>query len=713
MATGSELDFRDNTPAAGSGYQLGKFQKGPTSGTDPVYQLPIYPLSVEMPANGGVSKLTAGATAAIGDCGKLLSFTLSGAATYALPATPPSVPDGGGTNRWKVAAQNETGSTASLTLSATSPAKLDGTTAGTLALTPGSGVQIYTDGTDYFTERGVTSPVGLATQAGVQQQSYTYAADTGAANAYAVSLTPAPTIGAGSVVVFKAANANTGASTLAVNGGSATPIKKEGSVALIAGDIAAGQIVCVVNDGTNWQMFGVPALPVGSSTQQGILQVDGTSITASAGIASATGAPVVKGVYTGNTAFFSSGSTPSSPVTAAFGSNIAAGNAILLFVEWFGGSLAVTSITDTLGNSYSLVATDGTNQICYAALNSPGGANTITVNFTSTFPTLVVRAFEYQNIVAVSAVDGSNVTHTDTGGGVYVASITTTNPSDVLVGHGIMGGLHTGGTFATGYATEFTHQDSVTNSTEWLVDKNVTSAGAQTLTWTESTVTTHSLLLVGLKVATGVTDFNGATGHVELTVTTTGTSGAATISGTNLNIPNYGAAPAGGMVLISKQTLASAAASVTFSSIPNSYSALMLMISATSATAAVNDDLWMQLNGDTGSNYANSNGYTDNGGTHNFASTGTATPDIATISGATSSVKFGSVRLEIPNYAGSIAKSWTTQSAAAASASTKELQNHYASGMWNSTAAITAIKLAMFSGANFTAGSVFALYGLP
>jgi hypothetical protein len=65
-----------------------------------------------------------------------------------------------------------------------------------------------------------------------QQETRIYAADTGAANAYTVTLSPAPTIVAGSVVVFKAANANTGASTLAVNGGTATAIRKNVSVAL-------------------------------------------------------------------------------------------------------------------------------------------------------------------------------------------------------------------------------------------------------------------------------------------------------------------------------------------------------------------------------------------------------------------------------------------------------------------------------------------------
>src|SRR5882724_7424649 len=57
-----------------------------------------------------------------------------------------------------------------------------------------------------------------ASQTGVQAQSYTYAADTGAANAYAIA--PSPAIGAyaaGQAFTFKAANSNTTGSTLAVS----------------------------------------------------------------------------------------------------------------------------------------------------------------------------------------------------------------------------------------------------------------------------------------------------------------------------------------------------------------------------------------------------------------------------------------------------------------------------------------------------------------
>lgn len=90
---------------------------------------------------------------------------------------------------------------------------------------------------------------------GIQQQAWVFAVDTGAANAYVVSFTPKPTITVGSRFYFKATHANTAASTIAINGGSAQPITKNGTTALAGAEISANQIVQVVFDGTNWQLI--------------------------------------------------------------------------------------------------------------------------------------------------------------------------------------------------------------------------------------------------------------------------------------------------------------------------------------------------------------------------------------------------------------------------------------------------------------------------
>lgn len=84
-----------------------------------------------------------------------------------------------------------------------------------------------------------------------------YIVDTGAADAYAIAPSPAITAYAtGQRFNFKAVNANTTASTLAVSGlASPKNIFKNGAFALVAGDIRAGGIYEVEYDGTQFQLL--------------------------------------------------------------------------------------------------------------------------------------------------------------------------------------------------------------------------------------------------------------------------------------------------------------------------------------------------------------------------------------------------------------------------------------------------------------------------
>lgn len=108
----------------------------------------------------------------------------------------------------------------------------------------------------------------LASQAGIQNQTYSYAADSGTANAYAITLAPVVTAyAAGQKFSFKALNSNTSVSTLNVNGLGTKTIKKTGGTADLASwDIVAGQIVEVVYDGTDFEMQTPvpPSIPVKS-----------------------------------------------------------------------------------------------------------------------------------------------------------------------------------------------------------------------------------------------------------------------------------------------------------------------------------------------------------------------------------------------------------------------------------------------------------------
>jgi hypothetical protein len=98
-----------------------------------------------------------------------------------------------------------------------------------------------------------------------------YAVTATGTDTYAATPSPALTGYATNTRFYvKFTNANTGAATLNLNALGAKAIKKTSTVALAAGDIAAGQIVELIYDGTNFQLVG--------GGGSGITSVDGGTI---------------------------------------------------------------------------------------------------------------------------------------------------------------------------------------------------------------------------------------------------------------------------------------------------------------------------------------------------------------------------------------------------------------------------------------------------
>lgn len=113
-------------------------------------------------------------------------------------------------------------------------------------------------------------------------KSRTYLVDSGSANTYVI--TPSPAISAyvaGQTFTFKATNANTGTSTLNVSGLGTKTIKKINGDPLLSGNIVANQIVTVVYDGTDFiatsqlstippviNIFSTASTVIGDSTTQ-------------------------------------------------------------------------------------------------------------------------------------------------------------------------------------------------------------------------------------------------------------------------------------------------------------------------------------------------------------------------------------------------------------------------------------------------------------
>jgi hypothetical protein len=163
------------------------------------------------------------------------------------------------------------------------------------------------------------------------------------------------------------------------------------------------------------------------------------------------------------------------------------------------------------------------------------------------------------------------------------------------------------------------------------------------------------------------------------------------------------------MKLIAKNVLGSDTSSVTFSSIPGTYTDLLLVCSVRSSRSASNDGIKARFNG-AGSDTNHSSrvlvgdGSVTLSGTGSFVRVGYATGSTAT------SNTFGSSEMYIPNYAGSTAKSMSSFGAQEDNAANADMG--VAASLWNSTAAITSIELLLLTGPNFKSGSSFFLYGI-
>jgi hypothetical protein len=165
--------------------------------------------------------------------------------------------------------------------------------------------------------------------------------------------------------------------------------------------------------------------------------------------------------------------------------------------------------------------------------------------------------------------------------------------------------------------------------------------------------------------------------------------------------------------LISSNVLASSAASVTFSSIPATYTDLVIKCSARDDRAGSDwDDLKLVFNSDTATNYSET--FVQGTGA---AATSSRDTSIAygiaarSVTGSTATAStFGSAEIYIPSYTASQNKPYSnfgnTES---------NVTNAFIAAtalLWRNTAAITSIVVYPNNASNFVTGSSFYLYGI-
>jgi hypothetical protein len=150
---------------------------------------------------------------------------------------------------------------------------------------------------------------------------------------------------------------------------------------------------------------------------------------------------------------------------------------------------------------------------------------------------------------------------------------------------------------------------------------------------------------------------------------------------------------------IATHTLASATNSYTFSSIPSTYTDLILIVDGEVSVAAA---CYLQYNSDTATNYS----FTYLYGSGTTASSGRSS-SVAQIFAGDLTTTRGTTITQIQNYSNATTyKTSLSRDSAAGIAAAATV------GLWRSTSAINAIKVYADASRTFSIGSTFTLYGI-
>jgi hypothetical protein len=151
---------------------------------------------------------------------------------------------------------------------------------------------------------------------------------------------------------------------------------------------------------------------------------------------------------------------------------------------------------------------------------------------------------------------------------------------------------------------------------------------------------------------------------------------------------------------IASTTLGTAAASVTFSSIPSTYTDLILI---TNGSTSINGSTKFQLNGDTASNYS----FTQLFGTGTSAASARNSSQTSGLIGSTTVGSNATQITQFLNYSNT-----TTNKTILVRANEVQSDVNATVNLYRSTAAISSIVFTSSGGGNFIIGSTFNLYGI-
>jgi hypothetical protein len=237
--------------------------------------------------------------------------------------------------------------------------------------------------------------------------------------------------------------------------------------------------------------------------------------------------------------------SPQSTVSVTFTNAQTAGNLNVVVVGWNDTNAAVSSVTDSVGNGYTLAVgptaypSKLTQSIYYAKniVGAAAGANTVTVRFTVAAQAADIRILEYSGLDRVNPVD---VTAAATGSGSSATSDsgarTTSNVADLILGANMVY------TSNAGAGLGFTNRMITSPDADLVEDMVVTTAGIYSADAPLSSPGPWVMQMVAFKAASGGTgDTSPPTAPSNL-LATTGTGGinlSWTASSDNVGVTNY------------------------------------------------------------------------------------------------------------------------------------------------------------------------------
>jgi hypothetical protein len=193
-----------------------------------------------------------------------------------------------------------------------------------------------------------------------------------------------------------------------------------------------------------------------------------------------------------------------STVSATYSSAQTAGDLNVVIVGWNDNTASVSSVTDTVGNTYKLAVgpTVGTelSQSMYYASNiaaAAAGANSVKVAFSPSAAYPDVRVVEYSGIDPVYPADSPNpgVGASGTTGDPVSPAYLTANANDVLIGADMVA------TGTAGAGTGFTSRIITTPDSDIAEDRVATSSAAYTATASQNGVGAWVMQLAAFRAA--------------------------------------------------------------------------------------------------------------------------------------------------------------------------------------------------------------------